>query len=308
MISLKRLVSSVCASLADQRDEVALRVHQQVEREALLAVAGGDAPDRVLGVLVVAQHAQGRSLAADLLDLRVERLVAFQVDELVDQQFGHQRTADAVVGEARLLPALHALAVLVPEAGGQLAHAGVEDVGVLQHLVVVVVLDGQAQCARLHAHVDVLGNQHHLARLVQLLEAAHHAEDLVVGLACRQVGRQRGSHRLRLEVKAAARIRVAERGQRNALLDRTLARLDQRIEHAADLPRVARHLAHALLVAVEFLQRHHRQEDVVLLEAEQRGGVVHQHVGVEHEQLGRAAAARFAPALPGLHQGQACGW
>jgi hypothetical protein len=43
----------------------------------------------------------------------------------------------------------------------------------------------------------------------------------------------------------------------------------QRVEFAADLARVARHLAHALLVAVEFFQRDHRQEDVVLLEAEQ---------------------------------------
>ena len=35
----------------------------------------------------------------------------------------------------------------------------------------------------------------------------------------------------------------------------------------------------------------HRQVDVVLLEAEQAGRVVHQHVGVEHEQLGACLAA-----------------
>ena len=31
--------------------------------------------------------------------------------------------------------------------------------------------------------------------------------------------------------------------------------------------------------------------DVVLLEAEQAGGIVHQHIGVEHEQLGIGAQA-----------------
>jgi hypothetical protein len=37
---------------------------------------------------------------------------------------------------------------------------------------------------------------------------------------------------------------------------------------------------------VEFFQRGDRHVDVVLLEAEQAGGVVHQHVGVQNEQLG----------------------
>jgi hypothetical protein len=63
----------------------------------------------------------------------------------------------------------------------------------------------------------------------------------------------------------------------------------QRVQLAADLAGVARHLAHALLVPVQLFERDHRQVDVVLLEAEQRHRVVHQHVGVEHEQLGRAA-------------------
>jgi hypothetical protein len=70
----------------------------------------------------------------------------------------------------------------------------------------------------------------------------------------------------------------------------------QRVEVAADLARIARHLAHALLVVVQFLQRDHRQEDVVFLEAEQAHRVVHQHVGVQHEQLGGPGAACAARA------------
>jgi hypothetical protein len=52
-------------------------------------------------------------------------------------------------------------------------------------------------------------------------------------------------------------------------------------------------------VAVELLERDHRQVDVVLVEAEQAHRVVHEHVGVEHEELGRAGAARLARARRG---------
>ncbi len=62
----------------------------------------------------------------------------------------------------------------------------------------------------------------------------------------------------------------------------------QLVERARYLARIARDFRHAFLVVVELFQRHHRQIDVVFLEAEQRGRVVHQHVGVEHEQLGAA--------------------
>ena len=44
--------------------------------------------------------------------------------------------------------------------------------------------------------------------------------------------------------------------------------MDEVVEETAHLARVARHVGHALLVAVELLQRAHRQVQVVLLEAE----------------------------------------
>ena len=56
------------------------------------------------------------------------------------------------------------------------------------------------------------------------------------------------------------------------------------VEEAAHLAHVARGLRQALLVGVELLEHHHRQVHVVLLEAEDRRRVVHQHVRVEHEQ------------------------
>jgi len=39
-------------------------------------------------------------------------------------------------------------------------------------------------------------------------------------------------------------------------------------------------------VLIEFFQGGDRHIDIVFFEAEQAGGVVHQHVGVQHEQLG----------------------
>ena len=73
----------------------------------------------------------------------------------------------------------------------------------------------------------------------------------------------------------------------------------QRIQRARNLARIARDFGHAFLVVVQFFQRHHRQIDVMFLEAEQRCRIVHQHIGVEHEQFGHAelvcdaAGARF---------------
>lgn len=44
-------------------------------------------------------------------------------------------------------------------------------------------------------------------------------------------------------------------------------------------------------MVVQLFQRHHRQENVMFLEAEQAARVVHEHVGVEDEQLACCALA-----------------
>src|SRR5690606_33937755 len=54
------------------------------------------------------------------------------------------------------------------------------------------------------------------------------------------------------------------------------------VEESADLARVAAGLRRALLGVVQLLDDLHRQVDVVLLELEQRGRIVHQHVGIQH--------------------------
>ena len=114
-------------------------------------------------------------------------------------------------------------------------------------------------------------------------------EDVVVGLVRDQFARQLGLDQTGLEVESAARrdgVVVGHRaGERDALLDRADVVVgEQFVEEAADLAHVARDFRDAALVGVELLEHHHRQVDVVLLEVEQRGRVVHQHVGVEDEQ------------------------
>ena len=64
---------------------------------------------------------------------------------------------------------------------------------------------------------------------------------------------------------------------------------DDLVEQAAALACIAGNFRHALLVGVELFQGHHRHVDVVLLEAEEAQGVMHQNIGVEHEELGRGA-------------------
>ncbi len=106
------------------------------------------------------------------------------------------------------------------KSGRQLAHAGVEQVGVLQHLVVEVVLGVEAQRARLDAHVDVFGHQDDLALRLLCLQVHHHADDLVVGL---RGGQRRAAARRRSPRSAGTAgpspARADGLGERNAVVD-----------------------------------------------------------------------------------------
>jgi hypothetical protein len=62
----------------------------------------------------------------------------------------------------------------------------------------------------------------------------------------------------------------------NAVDDAVGRGVDELVQEARDLPRVARDFGDAFLVVVELLEREDRQVDVVLLEPEQARGVVHQ--------------------------------
>ena len=120
---------------------------------------------------------------------------------------------------------------------------------------------------------------------VRFLQILDHADDLVVGLAARQPRRQLAADRLRLQEQPPGGMTSVVRLQFDAVLDVVLGAAHDFVEEAARLACVARDFRHAFLIGVEFLERRHRNVDVVFLEAEQARRVVHQHVGVEHEQL-----------------------
>src|SRR5581483_867515 len=90
-----------------------------------------------------------------------------------------------------------------------------------------------------------------------------------------------------LEIQPAHRGATPQRNafralQLQAIADAvTVAAFDQFIEETAHLTAVARNFRGAFFLFVQFLQNRHRDEDVVLLEAEQRRGVMQQHVGIE---------------------------
>ena len=86
--------------------------------------------------------------------------------------------------------------------------------------------------------------------------------------------------------------------QLQAPIDLLLGRIAHHVvEEATHLAHVARGLREPLLVRVELFEHDHGEVNVVLLEPEDGGRVVHQHVGVEHEQArdtGLVRVSRFA--------------
>ena len=175
----------------------------------------------------------------------------------------------------------------VPELRRQLRVAGVQQAEVVERAVVLVVLGRYAEDAGLDAQVDVLRHQHHRRAGARLAQFEDRGQDAVVrhpAVGVRGLGGAlRGLEQQAPDLRAAAQAQVLGPRQAQAGADATLAvSFDQLVDEAADLARVTRDLGRALLGVVEFFENGHRDEDVVLFEAEQGGRVVHEHVGVEH--------------------------
>jgi len=117
-------------------------------------------------------------------------------------------------------------------------------------------------------------------------QGLYHAQNLVVGLALGKAHGQAHVQRLGLEKKLATDIAMARAVQRQAFGHVCALRAGQCIQRAAGLAGIARHFGHPFFVAVQFFQHDHGEVDVMFLKAEQAHGVVHQHVGVQHEKLG----------------------
>ena len=136
-----------------------------------------------------------------------------------------------------------------------------------------------------------------LIRAVRL-KCLRGGQDPVVGVAAGQRSRQLDVQRSGLKVESAgswenvpAHI-LAQWVDRQASVDFGFVRIQHElVEETGDLSDVSRHFRHALLAPVELFEHHHRQEDIVLLKSEDGCGIVHKHIGVQHEQAGRVVFA-----------------
>ncbi len=180
-----------------------------------------------------------------------------------------------------------------PEVRRQRRHAGIQNVRVFERLVAVVVLRMHAEHGGLDAQVDVLRDEHDARFRIFLLERDRLAENRIVGAARQRLGQGRRQlarleiepARRKLACRACRRSRTAPMGSGKALVDLVLVEAAHEIvEESTDLAHVARLFGQAFLVGVELLEHHHRQEHVVFFEPEDRSGVVHQHVGIQHEE------------------------
>ncbi len=191
--------------------------------------------------------------------------------------------------------------------GWQLLHAAGEQIGIFDGLVAGIVLRLHAEDCGLDSQVDVLRHQSDSRGAKFLLQSQGVGQDGIVRPMPREAVRQHGLQQLRLKEQAPARRALAVidgngGGQRKPAVDLILrGALHQLIEgKAADLANVARRLRQAFLAGVEFLQHRHRNIDVVLFEPKNGRRIVHQHIGVEHEntallRAGAAPSIRQAP-------------
>ena len=269
---------------AEQGDKIDLRIHQRIDREVLFAIARGDAPHRMLMGAVIIDDLQFDESVVDFGDTEFGFVVARQIHELVRIPVVAIDPIDFVIRAAFFGPRLQPFAVTLPEILGQCAGAGVQHAEIVQRAVVLVVLGRYTRNRALDAQIDVLRNKHHRHLGLRFAQCEDRAENMVVrndrpeALACVET--------LGLEAQLAnavgrAQLQALRLRQREARCDLVAAvGLDEFIDEPTDLTRIATGFGSAFFGVVQFFDDLHRQKDVVFFEFEQRGGVVHQHIGV----------------------------
>ncbi|MNN21936.1 hypothetical protein D3C81_1352750 [compost metagenome] len=252
---------------------------------------------------VVDQRQGDAAISFDLGDLQLDFVFARQIRVLIGMPVFVIGGEDFVAGAALVAPTAQVVGVLLPEVLRQLRGAGVEQAEIVQRAVVFVILRINAGDRRLDAQVDVLGDEHH--RHVRRLFLQHQdgaedgvvRDDLAEALARVEVAG--------LEIQAAGTLRAAQlqalrTRQRHALLHAADAcRFDQLIQKATHLARVAACFGGSFLAVVQLLDYLHGQVDIVFLEFEQRGWIVHQHVGIQYVDALASGHRRFLVAGQG---------
>ena len=266
---------------ADERDQLDVVVEQQVERHRLLHVACHHAVD---GLARPGDGDQVPGVAEDARQAGMARVgLVHQDHELVGNQRIHVellavRRAGIEPGERRARE-LSLLVQRVDQVVRHLHRAVPRVQPVRIHAVGLEVLAGDAQRIALDARVDVLGDED--GAQPARLQPGGHAQDQVVVLV--ELQPALAGHRLHACHADHASLLVPA----DALEE--VPEAPELVERADHLARVAARLVVVLLELVQLLDHRERDDDLVLLELEDRLRVVQQHVRVEHEMLLRCS-------------------
>ena len=242
---------------------------------------------------------------ADFGDAEFGFVVAGQIDELVRIPVVAVDPGHFVIRAALFGPRLQPLAVALPEILGQRTGAGIQHAEIVERAIVFVVLGCNTRNRALDAQIDVLGHEHHRYLGLRFAQRQDRAENMVI--RNHRAEPLAGVETLGLEAQLAdavggAQLQAFGLRQGEARCDLVAAvGLDQFIDEATDLTRIATGFGRAFLGVVQFFDDLHRQKDVVFFEFEQGGGVVHQHIGVE--DVDALAFGHHAVGLPMVESG-----
>ncbi|MND74419.1 hypothetical protein D3C80_660100 [compost metagenome] len=161
-----------------QVDQVDIRIEQGVQRQALIDITRLEAPGFLVQQRFLVQVEDQQAVLFNLLDPADKAL--FINDEFVDV---HRRQ---VVDQLHLMPGAAVvltgfdLAHAVPERAGHVVVAIGQQGHVIDQLVGAVVLGRDSAGARLEAHVDVFGDQHHGLLRIARVQVDQLIDDFVV--------------------------------------------------------------------------------------------------------------------------------
>jgi len=257
---------------------VDVRVEQGEQRQRLMDVARFQAPGFLMQQRLLVHVEDHQLVTLDRLDPADESL--FIEDELVD--VNRRQVVDelyAMPGAPVILTGVD-LAHTIPERAGHVVITLRQQRDVIDQLVGVVVLGVDTAGARLQAHVDVLGHQHHGQAGVARLQLHQLVDDLVVVEVFRQPGHRRRTF-AHEDGKTPAGAALAALDGYPVLDVLGLRPGENLIDQADGLATFGGDAVLAGLQFVEFLQHRHRDGDVVFFEVEQGVGIVNQDVGVE---------------------------
>src|SRR3989338_1541742 len=231
------------AGVSEQHYQVDIRVHQVVERIALLDVAGIYAPDLVLFILVVRDALEGHFGRRVILYPRF-KILAFDMNTVVDIQLPAKVSADPPEFMVAPFSGLHHLQI-VPEVRGYRMVAGREHVGVLEQDLVVLIILGLdvsfLDTQRRIAHIDVFSHKNDFGIRQPLLTKLASCRDyLPVSLVVEQVLGQRKAERLHLIEELAGGRAAGRLYHRRTIPQEFLVAIKDVLDASGHLPCVVR--------------------------------------------------------------------